>query len=688
MHHSRRLLPIRAPQRTLVAVLAVLCCAAPADMIILRDGHEYEGTLQRSTESVVEFQQDGAVKQYPRADVVHIRLQKTREWGEIRQLKDIPDDVLKACVATPIDPAKHPGAGVFVLLSQTRVQLQTPQTWTTANRFIVRILNDHGEDATIREITYRKDVETANIRHGISIRPDGEIVHLRDTAIQEESPYAELPRYDNVLNCRFALPEGKPGTVLDAATDVTRHTALPGDFFATEFRFGNLDPTREMVIEIVAPTACPIHWQMLNDPTETVRFDQITEGDAVRYRWNRVDMPQIISEPLMPPLADIVPRLVVSACPESWEGIAAAFQRDLDACDQRFRDIPPPPATTAEAIWEQVSRNTDEYPAPLLATGYLPSDPAETWRLRRGAQLDRTYLLYRWLKAAGLPDVTWVWIRPRQAGLPAPKVPSRNALGLPAVRLGGTMPRWLIPSDDLAATDEPAIAYSGAPCLLPGQGLGQVPTAPPESQGMDREVTATLDRKGGAQVSEKICFRGPTARSLRGWRRMTEEEIDNEVQGMVRATDQRATNIHHSVGDVTRNSASMDITLEYYVPEFADVRPSLISIRPPWLEFDAREVGRERREFDLFWPAPRSDSVKVRIVSPTGYSIYSCPEARDFTSSVVQMKTEQQTAGNTSCFTMHYTRPALSGPPESYFDLKNCLESRADLGRQYWVWRK
>jgi hypothetical protein len=169
---------------------------------------------------------------------------------------------------------------------------------------------------------------------------------------------------------------------------------------------------------------------------------------------------------------------------------------------------------------------------------------------------------------------------------------------------------------------------------------------------------------------------------------MTAEDIANTVQGMVRATDPRATDIRHAVGDVTCNSPTIELTLDYYVPDFADARPTLVSLRPPWLEFDAREVGRERREFGVFWPSPRADSVKVRIVSPAGYSVYSCPEPRDVASSIVQMRTDRQTAGNTSCVSMHYRRPALSGPAESYFDLKKCLEARADLGRQYWVWRK
>ena len=321
-----------------IAVFAVASGPAFADLIVLRDGHEYEGTLVRATKDSVVFRRGDRTVTYPRSEVVHIRLQKKRKWAGARRAADIPDEEFQTALAENerIDPRKWPGAGVVTLLRKLTVEVRTPQTWVLRSRRIVRILNEHGESASVQQMVYRGDVDRVRILYGITVRPDGAVLHLADTAVQDESVYPEYPRYDTVRRRRFALPEGKPGNVLASEVEIERVRPMKLMYFAREFLFGGRDPVVRAEVEISAPPDVPFHWTVLNDPEGTVRHTVERRKGRVVHRWVRLHSPQMLPEPLMPPWSDVVPRLVASAGTTSWAEAAARFRAELQRLDQTY----------------------------------------------------------------------------------------------------------------------------------------------------------------------------------------------------------------------------------------------------------------------------------------------------------------------------------------------------------------
>jgi len=681
-------------------VCAVLCgcrwwnAAVRADLIVLRDGHEYQGTLVRADEKFVEFRREGKTVRYPRTEVIHVRLQKRREWAGIARAKDIPDrdfqQALKA--ARGLRPNMWPGAAVVTLLRRTSVHLRNARTWTVRRRSIVRILNEHGESVSVQQIVYRKDADQVRILHGVTVRPDGTVLHLADTAVQDESVYSEYPRYDTVRRRRFALPEGKPGNILDFATEVERRKPLELMDFADEILFGGRDPVLCTEVEVFVPDGTVFRWQVLNDPDGVVRHTAEKKNGGTLHRWVRLRSPQMLPEPLMPPWADVVPRLVMEASTDSWEQAAARFRSVLRRLDQRWPEVPVPPGDTPEKVWETLSRAVKEAPVPLFASGRVPRDPAETWRLRSGSPLDRCYLLYRWLRAVAgdAGRVTWLWVRPRGAGRLANEAPSLGFMAIPAVRLErrGAPALVLRPGDDLDEYREPGFFLGGAPALDENGHCAPLPVPDPEQFGVDRTVVVRLAADGSAWVVDRVTYRGAAARALRAWRRLTSEEIRNRVQARVRAVSGRARRIRWEVeGDVNQNQPSESLVMRYEIPGFADVRTTLCSLQPPWLTYDAGVVGRDTRRFALFWGAPRLDSVSVEITGPPGWRVYASPAPAHFADGPSLLAAEVEAEGGGARCTVRYERRVLDAPASEYPALKRCLEQRAAIGRQYWVWR-
>gem|GEM_PF-6586777 len=671
------------------ALLALTLPSLRADTIVLRDGHEYEGVLERATAADIEFRRNGELQRYPRADVVHIRLQRQREWDGIPVAAQIPDPLLQECLAVPVRPGDFADAASYVLHEGIHVQLRTPREWTEQRRLLVRILNEHGEDRSVQALILRKDADRVQIRHAIAVLPDRTVLHLRDSAVQSEAPYAALPRYDTVSVRRFALPAGKPGTVLDVATEHERQNPLPQSWFHREFLLGGLDPVRHVQIEILAPADCPLRWQVLHDPEGAVHYECTPRDGATLHCWRRDNAPALLPESMMPPLADVLPRLVVSTRPGTWREVAQQFTRSLDALAERYPEPVPLPAATATAVelLLSVNRNISEHPVDLLASGPLPADPAQTWQLRSGAPLDRVYLLYRWLRAAGRNDVEWVWIRPRDMGEPAADVPSLDAFTIPALRVPDADPELLLPGDELDRAEETAAAVGGLACLST-QGLQTLAPAAAAEFGRDLTVNVTLDTAGNATVAETAVFRGSAARALRAWRHNTEEEIRDRIENQVRDLDTRAKNIRYQVDAVDVNSPRQALHLQYEIPSLADTRPSLMSLDPPWLNFDAQSVGRDDRRHPLFWVRPRRDTVTVTIQSPPGMPLYSMPKPVVCEAPPASLTIAVSQTDRNARLELVYERTTTAAPAAAYAAFQNCLRTRAANGREYWVWRR
>ena len=678
---------------TMLSLAVIFPLVVNADIVVLENGREYEGVLLRADAEKLIFRQNGAEVAYDRADVVHVRLQKRREWDAFNHVDEIPDDKLQNAMAARISPRKYPGAGTYTLLDSTSIVLQSPRTWRRTHRFLKQILHEHGADATVQSLTYRADADEVTVKHGISIRTDGSVVHLRDTAIQDESIYSNSPRYNILCKRRFALPEGTPGVVLDGQTEVVRKKALNDFYFYDEFLFGALDPIRRKRVEIHVPEKFDIKWQILNDPAGHVSHSSKQYGDGTVHTWVREHTPNLIPEPQMPPLAAVVPRLVVSADPRSWKEIAADYEAGLTRQLVAVQ-VPEVPARGVTALWNYVSGRIQAQGIPVAASGYLPGSPRKTHKLRGGAPVDRAFLFYAWLQEEEevSENIGWGWVRSRKRGKPAPDVPCIQAFDIPVVtrsKAQNNEMKLLMLGDELDAFGEPLRRYGGCAYLTPAGSLESLPIPEPEQDRTEHRVKVTWNEAGEGMVREKLSFFGSSARSLRAWRRLTREEIRNRVEGIVSDSVPRAQSIKFEVsGDVQKNGVPLHLHLSYSAPRLVDAGRKLASFQAPWLEYTASLSGRDKRRFPVLWKRPHKSSTVVEITSPAVFKMASLPPPTDIAGEGLQIGVRTTEKKDTVTLQVKYQRDVLELAADKYQHLKRVLEKRASLGRQYWVWER
>jgi hypothetical protein len=703
----------------IVAYLAIPLCRA--DMIVLRDGREYSGNLLEGTETLVKFQVDDDIREFSRADVLTVHLQKQREWDDFNTVAELDDPILNRALELDLTPWQRRGAGTATLNHETVIHLRTSKTWEQRERQIVAVLNEHGESATIQQLRYLEDCEQAEIIHGVAITTDGRILHLRDTAVKLEGVYSEDARYDRMKQHRFALPEGKPGTILDVATVKTREKPRELEHFYGEFLFGTFDPVVERAVEIVVPEGTHLRWQVLNDPDGWVSMsEEKLANKQKRLRWERRDCPILLPEPNMPPLADVVPRLVVSAWPQEydWKKLAReqakilaekankkTWTRQSSAVDTR-RVLPQGTAgsslpqgtagSSLEKLWYHIADTVSTTPVGVSATGWLPNDPGQTWNLRRGSQIDRTFLLFCELRKLGL-NIQWGWYRSRGRGALADDVVALQAFDAPmlVVPILSVDPpvhgHFVVLGNELDNLQDPLDQLGGLSSLSPEPGVTRLPVPEAQNHAETHDIQLETDSSGNAEVSEDIVYTGLLARNIRGWRRSKQADLENRVRSIVREKFARAEEIEWDyIGDVGNDSERRQgIRLRYRVPELVDCRKTLAVARLPWIEFNGSVVSRENRQFAMEWSFPVDEAISISWNTPSGWKLLSEPEVfEDGVKGLAAVSAKLSQTDSGMRYSTEYLRRNLTVTPSEYAGFRELVQRRSRLGNLYWLFTR
>ncbi len=666
-----------------------------ADLVVLDNGREYSGRLIEADGELLRLRMGDEVREFERDLIMSVHFQQEREWDAYQKVDDIDDGLLKNVLDVELDEKKYRagGAGTLALHHGTSVELRTSQTWAWGERRIIKILNEHGESATIQYLSFLQGYERARIRHGVSIDADGRVAHLRDTAVKLESVYSEDSRYDDFKQYRFALPAGKPGTVLDVATVRERVEPRRFEHFYHEFLLGGTEPMNERRVEIIAPAGVDLRWQVLNDPDSEVEFGRKELDDGrVRHVWIRKDAPLLLPEPNMPPLSDVVPRLVVSAWPKDydWQEVVQVQAQALDAladdCLKRLPNVDV--GDDAEAIWYALADLVAVKPVAVNAGGWVPNAPSETWKLRSGSQLDRAFLLFCELRKKGV-DVDFGWYRSRSRGELAADVVGLQAFDSPLLivpKLGA-----VVPGDDLDNILDPLQSLGGCKTLIAQKGIAELPAPELASIATGHDVNVLVSDNGDAEVRESIVYNGAAGCGLRAWRLEKRSDLENRVRSLVRSRFLQAEDISWEfIADVTDDrQRRQGLRLRYKVPGLIDCRDTLAVAKLPWLRFDSSSVSREHRRYSMVWREPRVEHTTVEIDVPANWRLLNDAEQLQMENAkfAIAAGLASESAKN-GCrrWRIEFKRNALRILPSEYPDYRKLVEKIGEKGNQYWLW--
>ncbi len=688
--------------KLMACVLLMVGPIAFADTLYLRDGEQAQGSLKAMTPDTVVFDGVEGEIRLEKSDVSRIQLQRVRQWDDVTQAEQISDADLKAVLANQPAADDFPADGFVTLLDRFTFDLTEPGVIKATQRTISKVLRQRGEEVATVNVLYFEDTAKAEIDFALTVTPDGRVLRLSDAAVKEESLFAGVPGYRRLSRLRFAAKEPRPGSVIDVQRTVTRTRVPVVEPFYVELMFREPAPIvrKEVMVIVPADAEETVAWQL--DIPENGVFKTVTtlgeagpvaatrrvEGENVVLTWTLTQpQPGISDAPLMPPVQTFVPKLTLGEA-QSWETLAEAYAAKLadvapvsEALKSKAVELAAQGG--AGAIHDFVARNVRLAPVPIFAYSLVPRPGDETLRLGMGNELDKNFLYYQMLEAAGVP-CSFALLRDRSEG-PA-------CLGVASLRGFSHGGVYLEKERTFSDASIDVLPFGVLPGLLQG-GWALPVTADAEPVRIEEaslkdepqtvEFDARLDTEGNLSMTVTLRACGNQAAPFRGLKTLSDQDVRVQLQQLVSDNHPGGILNSYTTTDLADLSVPPVITLECTVPGYGvTAGDDLMMFNVPLTGFSAEEVGRPDRELGLFWNNKMRQRIEGVIHLPAGFRVYSMPQKVAFKSSVADYKVRFKKAASKLEFRQTYDLKVSSAPASAYSDYKQSLELRADLARQ------
>jgi hypothetical protein len=644
------------------------------ETIYLQSGQQYEARAIATSDSSITADVAGQSRVFPLDDVLRVDFQKVRAYDGLTStdalLAAAPEFADALSVSTEALQKAYPQAGYVVLQSDAVISISPDGKYQVDRTQIWRILEQRGADSSFQSLSFLPDRQQVEVVYGLTAGPDGKVAHVSDASSKLEAVYPQFPEYNFLRRLRFSMKNPVPGATLFLKTRVAG-TATQLRPLRFEQVFRDTEPAVNASVTLTAGV-------------DTLKSTSIQSSGGLQQSkegsiWRVKNAPQILPEPIMPPVAAFAPRLVIVYPISSWGDVAREFVKTLDAAP-----IQSPPGTTVAGAYNKVRRDIRTIGIPQDSLPNPPASPADVLKRGYGNNVEKAFLLAALLNGLG-NEAHVVLTSGRSNGPLLTQAPTIRGFDDVLVRLKDPdgSDTWLQVDDRLAAFGELATDDQGARGLdLAAGEIVDVPARPAAREGVTRTVNVALETDGGAIVTDTYRLSGRQARAFRGLSDMSDDQMRKWAADFV-GSDLAGVELRSwSHSDFRNANNEEDLVFNYRIPNLAEVAGGFLVLRLPNAKFAPTDVGRPTRMYDLFWLGRDSADITFTVRAPAGYVAYAVGEPISWQSKSWQLQSsfEKRDEGRTVVFTEQWRRDALEAPKEDYKDYRQALILRG-VGR-------
>ncbi|NLO91226.1 MAG: DUF3857 and transglutaminase domain-containing protein [Elusimicrobia bacterium] len=679
---------------TALAVLSLGLLApaqASADILYLNTGEEITGDLLEIDASSALLDCAGIRRRYQLADVMKIRL--VSEYGK-GALPPEKDEVYDRLFENPPTARKYPEDGLVTLLDRTGAETDGSFSTTTvrAARYILR---EGARDAGTNRFSYLPGRTDGKLLYARTVSGPQAQAFATDVAVQTGSEYPAYPLYDRARSVKFAVPNVQVDTVVDYSYVLTAKHDEFYPFFTAHF-FRSSQPSRLEQLAVTVPKGLKLLYRAVN---AKIKPDIDTEDGKTSYLWEQKKIPSYRNQPLLPPYAQYAPA-VYAATDSSWKAIRAAFEPELLKRAQPSDEMKklalqltaknPGARERAEALYNWVNREIQYQPVPPEDFGYLPSPAAETFARKAGNALDKPFVLYALLAAAGLkPDFVYV--------VPSDSYPFLE--DLPSIRQFEAA-QAVLPLD--AGTEmilcpiEPFVRYSELPPWLQGARglrllgrtdplLAENPLNPPDKEQLSQNTVVYLSQSGDVRAETSEEASGTQQSAWRELKDLSREELDKYFRQSVRSLHANASLDSYSMQNLQDMSRDIKVRYSYSIDGYAAKSGgTLMAFKLPMAPFSSEETAQDERELPLYWPHTEKTAQFTNFIIPDGWKIEHMPANFKMEGPGHSYSASYEVKGRSIRMKEEYIRSVRLLPAERYEAYKKFREEMAAFGAD-WV---
>ncbi len=584
---------------------------------------------------------------------------------------------------------QYPNAGALVLLHQKDLRVDEQGNWEVEEHLVVKVFNDRGK-REFGDIKRRFDQrwERMTVDRARTIKGDGTVIEVPENAKNIITPpeLSDATIYANVRQLVVSFPGLEENSIIDYQARLKSERPLGDRFFWGSEPFGGYEPILKKEFTISLPQGKEFKYKLLNGLSQP-EVERL--GGRVKYTWRVSDSPQLTPEPSMPPLGEVVPRLIYSSF-DSWEAVgrwlggkffpgvetaggvqvkAAELCRGLSLEEERIKEI---------FLW--VATQVRNIPLRLGDGGYTPHSASLVLHNRYGDPRDKGILLISLLKAEGIEALP-VLVNNSNEKL-VEEIPSPgqfDGLLVMVPRPGRAI--WLDPF----AQNSP-YGYlpfgNGQRCLLvsrKGGRLTQTWASSAAENQATRRLKITLEGDGSASGELRFLPSGyfdlRTREKLKDLtpqlRKMLFEEAANRLAEGTELKGYKLSKLQ----DLTWGDTLQFI---FRTPQYGIKEGDLMLVKVPPNPFPFADIPvspkLSQRRYPLLSPQPLTLVVEGSITIPPGYKVDYLPPEREEVNGVGYFSQSFQQEGQRVTFHAKFTLEKREVSPEEYPQFKGLYE--------------
>ncbi len=668
--------------------------AASADMLFLNKGDEINGAITAMDADTVKITAAGKELSYARGEVM--KIQFVKEYDAV-PMPPLADPEITRLLANPPKAADYPNDAYLVWLKETAITINPDKSWTTARRGIYYVLRERGKSpAAYRSYGFLPATQKAGIDYAYSIT-DSTVSYVTDISVMEGSPYMDYPAYDSIKLVKYAIPNVQTGSALVYSSSESTVNS-PEYPFSEDVTLRFFEPVKTERIIVTVPEGLELSYQEMNLPKGVVFSKTSRDGKNV-YAWEASDLPSYRSEPDSPPSMRYSPHVslsLASTWDETRKTMAPLLRGRLEltpgikAKAAELIAVRKSDLEKAEALYNWTAREIKYQPVPMDEYSYLPKPTGETFSNKAGNALDKPFLLYALLEAAGLkPQFAYVRSKDEPFIEKLPNIRRFDRAECLVTAGGKTL--VLSPAEDTRRYFELEPELQGVKAFLvlgEGAALFDNPDHTSGQEGGDISAKYTLDKDGNLSGSYTSRLSGSYQSGMRGYKNYKKEDLDRDMEKYVHSIHPTARLKSYRLENLGDLSKNLDFGLAFEAPGYAMKAGRYMILKVPGLDYSAADAAQTERELPLFWSSRSHDSRTLTIKMPEGYRLYHAPGNMDINLVGQSYKAGFKAAAGTLTFTEDLRMENTWVEPADYPKYKAFKEALAQFSENWIVLEK
>jgi len=553
----------------------------------------------------------------------------------------------EASVATIIknapDSSAYPQAGALILLDEMKITRRPDGRVIREGHRLIKILQDRARDRmSDQKIRYNGRSEECTVITAQTHMKDGSVRQPEEDGIMDVSDpeAARAPFYSSARLKVVSFPGVDMGCVLELRYRVEPLSESGKDkdleFLSEDRLFGGTEPRLRQELSLLVPVNHELHYQLLNS---TVKPEIKKGQDTILYHWTFKDQPQIIPEFATVPMAQLVPRLVISDA-AGFESAGAWIADKLKAPAQIHPAVAEKARELTAGITDEKARvdalayflvkDIQNVWLPLGRVGWTPTAP-ETILSNAYADIRDKFVLFEALAQSLGIDVTPVLVHTDFTPLADPAALDQFDTILARVMYADGSEAFLSLTDKYLRFPELPPSVLNKPALLAQSSGGTLITMPPSTHNtIEAEWKIALDPEGDMNGTLSISYDGLYDEQVR-MRLYQKNYSEREIfmQHLVDSIHRGAHLNSFTVTSPTDLKHAMKLELSLSVPHYAVRQGSVLIVNLPkdWTPMtrDVFSPALPRVNYPVLVSATATETAHVSIELPEGFSVAYAP---------------------------------------------------------------